>query len=116
MLKEGLFNSQGKFILSTWLSNKYRTNEYVFGVWSDCFVSTKEHFYHVGGKEANRNAVYEALLSNVKLNDSISNIEMKNRISSNESQLTSTTTKKDTVEQLSFILEEPKTKIKILQT
>jgi len=25
---------------------------------------TKEHFYHVGAKEANRNAVFEALITN----------------------------------------------------
>ena len=88
-LKNNLLNSKAKFILSTWLSNKYRTNDYVFSIWKDCFVSTKEHFYHVGGKESNRNAVYEALLSNIKLNDSITNLEMSARIKSNESQLTS---------------------------
>ncbi len=93
ILHDSLVNSNANFILSTWLSNKYRTNDYVFSVWKGCSVSTKEHFYHVGGKETNRNAVYEALLSNVKLNDSISNSEMESRISANESQLT--TAKKD---------------------
>lgn len=39
-------------------------------------------------KEINRNAVYEALLSNVKLKDSILNSSMKSRIESNESRLT----------------------------
>ena len=62
-LNKGLVSSNAKFILSTWLSNKYRTNDYIFSLWKDCFISTKEHFYHVGGKETNRNAVYEALLS-----------------------------------------------------
>lgn len=89
ILHDSLINSNANFILSTWLSNKYRTNDYVFSVWKECTVSTKEHFYHVGGKESNRNAVYEALLSNVELEDSISNSEMKSRIMSNESQLTS---------------------------
>ena len=89
ILNAGLINSNAKFILSTWLSNKYRTNEYVFSVWNDCSISTKEHFYHVGGKETNRNAVYEALLSNVKFANSIPNAEMRSRISLNESQLTS---------------------------
>jgi len=88
-LRNGLVSSNAKFILSTWLSNKYRTNDYVFSVWKDCFISTKEHFYHVGAKESNRNAVYEAILSNVKLEGSISNFEMKRRIELNESQLTS---------------------------
>lgn len=88
LLNKGLNDSNAKYILSTWLSNKYRTNEYVFSVWKDCNISTKEHFYHVGGKEDNRNAVYEALLTNFKLKDSISNSIMKSRISSNESPLT----------------------------
>jgi len=89
MLRNGLIASNVKFLLSTWLSNKYRTNDYVFSVWKDCFISTKEHFYHVGGKEINRNSVYEALLSNVKLENSIPSLEMKHRIELNESQLTS---------------------------
>jgi len=86
LLKDGLSNS--KFILSTWLSNKYRTNEYIFSLWKNTFITTKEHFYHVGGKVENRNAVYEALLSNIKLKNSITNTEMKNKIDINESQLT----------------------------
>ncbi len=88
-LKNGLDNSNCKFILSTWLSNKYRTNDYIFSVWKNCYVATKEHFYHVGGKETNRNAVYEALLSNVKLKDSIRNSEMKSRVENEKSRLTS---------------------------
>lgn len=88
-LKNGLDNSNCKFILSTWLSNKYRTNDYIFSVWNSCYVATKEHFYHVGGKETNRNAVYEALLSNVKLRDSIRNSEMKSRVENEKSRLTS---------------------------
>jgi DNA adenine methylase len=80
ILRNGLFNSNSSFVLSTWLSNKYRTNDYVFSIWKDCYVATKEHFYHVGGKESNRNAVYEAILSNVRLRDSISNSEMKERV------------------------------------
>ena len=75
-LHKGLIDSKAIFILSTWLSNKYRTNEYIFDLWNKCYVSTKEHFYHVGGKEINRSAVYEALLSNVKLQSAISNGEM----------------------------------------
>ena len=86
VLSNCLEESNCKFILSTWLSNKYRTNSYVFSVWKNCYVSTKEHFYHVGGKEINRNAVYEALLSNLELKDSITNAEMKLRIQNNESR------------------------------
>jgi DNA adenine methylase len=105
-LNNGLINSNCKFILSTWLSNKYRTNDYVFSVWKDCFVATKEHFYHVGGKETNRNAVYEALLSNIELEDSITNYEMKSRIKNEKSQLTSKPKVYNLAEQLTLTLEE----------
>ena len=106
LLNNGLKNSNCKFILSTWLSNKYRKNDYVFSIWKDCFVATKEHFYHVGGKESNRNAVYEAILSNVKLKDSITNSEMKSRIKNEKSQLTSKPKVYNLPEQLTLLLEE----------
>jgi DNA adenine methylase len=60
-----LSNSKSKFILSTWLLNKYRKNNYIFELWKDYGIDFNEHFYHVGGSEKNRNAVYEALLSNI---------------------------------------------------
>lgn len=63
-LHELLASHSGLFMLSTWDHNAYRRNEYVYELWSDCFKTTKEHFYHVGAKEANRNAVLEALLTN----------------------------------------------------
>ena len=87
-LKKSLFNSKAKFVLSTWLSNKYRTNDYIFSVWEDCYVATKGHFYHIGGKEENRNAIYEALLSNVRIKNSIANNELTERIENNKSRLT----------------------------
>ena len=54
----------GRFILSTWHHNDYRENEYVKSLWSEHSVLTREHFYHVGGKEKNRNPVIEALVTN----------------------------------------------------
>lgn len=54
----------GRFILSTWHHNDYRENEYVKSLWSEYNVLTREHFYHVGGKEENRNSVVEALVTN----------------------------------------------------
>lgn len=105
-LNEGLRESHAKFILSTWLSNKYRINEYVFSIWNECSILTKEHFYHVGGKETNRNAVYEALLSNIRFKDSISNIEMKSRINLNESRLTSPIKEYRIPTQLTLAMEE----------
>jgi DNA adenine methylase len=63
-----LFNTlsdfKGKFILSTWHHNDYRENEYVKTMWSEHSVLTREHFYHVGGREENRNPVVEALVTN----------------------------------------------------
>lgn len=63
-----LFNKlsdfQGKFILSTWHHNDYRKNDYIQSLWSSHNVLTREHFYHVGGKEKNRNPIVEALITN----------------------------------------------------
>ncbi len=59
-----LKKSGTKFMLSTWDHNDFRTNIYVKSVWSFCNKITKEHFYHVGGSEKNRNPMIEALLTN----------------------------------------------------
>lgn len=63
-LHRALAESGAKFMLSTWDHNDYRVNEYIQTVWNDCHKITQEHFYHVGAKEANRNPVIEALLTN----------------------------------------------------
>ena len=57
---------EGKFILSTWHSNKYRDNEYLKTIWKKFNILTKEHFYHLGGSENNRNSMLEALILNHK--------------------------------------------------
>lgn len=101
-LQESLQDSEAIFILSTWLKNKYRTNDYVFSIWKDCFVTVKEHFYHIGGKEENRNAVYEALLSNIKLKNAVSNTEIIKRIENEQSLLTSQIHSKQITSQLNF--------------
>jgi len=59
-----LTNSKAKFILSTWHSNDYRKNDYIESLWTNLNVMTREHFYHVGGSEDNRNPMLEALISN----------------------------------------------------
>jgi len=110
-LEKKLSNSGAKFILSTWLSNKYRTNEYIFSVWKNCNISTIEHFYHVGAKESNRNAVYEALLSNFRMNESISVASMSDRINENISQLTTTPKIYKKPQQLSLVLAEEQKKL-----
>ncbi len=63
-LNELLGNTDSKFILSTWHSNDFRENEYLKTIWSEYHLLTREHFYHVGGKEKNRNAMLEALVTN----------------------------------------------------
>ncbi len=63
-LYRALANHKGKFIVSTWHHNDYRENEYIKSLWSHFNVLTKEHFYHVGGKEENRNPVVEAIVVN----------------------------------------------------
>lgn len=63
-LFDRLSDFEGKFILSTWHHNDYRENEYIKTLWAKHSVLTREHFYHVGGKETNRNPVIEALVTN----------------------------------------------------
>lgn len=64
LLRDVLFASGARFILSTWDENKYRKNEYINTVWKDCYKVNQEHFYYVGAKEENRNSMMEALLMN----------------------------------------------------
>ncbi len=99
-LNQGVVDSKAKYVLSTWLSNKYRTNEYIFSIWKDSFIATREHFYHVGGKEKNRNSVNEAIVSNVLLKNSIPTKEMQDIIARGGSQLTSSRKEDKTPAQL----------------
>ncbi|MBN1516737.1 Dam family site-specific DNA-(adenine-N6)-methyltransferase [Candidatus Sumerlaeota bacterium] len=59
-----LSETKARFIMSTWHSNRYRKNEYLVSLWSQFNIVTKEHFYHVGAKEDNRNSMLEALIMN----------------------------------------------------
>lgn len=63
-LYELLSRSESKFILSTWHHNDFRKNEFIESLWNQFTVLTREHFYHVGGSEKNRNPVVEALVIN----------------------------------------------------
>lgn len=63
-LRDELYASGANFILSTWDENKYRKNDYIDTIWGGCYKLNQEHFYHVGAKEKNRNAMMEALLMN----------------------------------------------------
>jgi DNA adenine methylase len=63
-LEKTLRSSDANFMLSTWHSNRYRSNTYIDSLWSDYQLVTTEHFYHLGAREENRNAVTEALILN----------------------------------------------------
>lgn len=59
-----LSSQSNNFILSTWIGNKYRDNIYIDKLWNKFNIETKEHFYHLWGKEDNRNSMIEALIKN----------------------------------------------------
>ena len=63
-LSDLLKRSPARFILSTWHHNDYRTNPYIETLWAEFEMLTREHFYHVGAKEDNRNPMVEALVMN----------------------------------------------------
>lgn len=64
-----LLSSKALFMLSTWDYNAYRRNEYIDIIWNFCHKINKEHFYHIGAKEQNRNSIFEALLTNYVPNE-----------------------------------------------
>ncbi len=65
-LYDSLSKANCSFILSTWHHNAYRKNEYLDSLWNCYSVFTREHFYHVGAVERNRNPVTEALVTNIR--------------------------------------------------
>ena len=67
-LNKHLSNTPSNFILSTWYSNVFRENDYIKTIWKNYNLITREHFYHLGGKEKNRNSMLEALITNYDVN------------------------------------------------
>jgi DNA adenine methylase len=63
-LYELLKDTPAKFILSTWHSNQYRKNDSIEKYSSQFTILTREHFYHVGASEKNRNPMLEAIVLN----------------------------------------------------
>lgn len=59
-----LSDTKSHFMLSTWYGNRFRKNHYLQTFWKDFHVNTREHFYHLGAREKNRNPMIEALISN----------------------------------------------------
>lgn len=66
-LYRALKNADANFILSTWHHNQYRSNDMIGRYWGEFNVTTKEHFYHGGGKIENRHEMVEALVYNFDL-------------------------------------------------
>lgn len=56
------------FILSTWRKNRFRSNPQVerYLEESRCFLTTFDHFYHVGAKESQRHLMTEVMITNFK--------------------------------------------------
>lgn len=63
-LRAALMATEARFMLSSWQGNRHRVNEALAALWGDCRVVAREHYYHVGAREANRNAMREALVMN----------------------------------------------------
>lgn len=59
-----LHKTKARFILSSWHHNDFRENEMLKKLWSNFNIVTKEHFYHSGAKQENRNSIVEALIFN----------------------------------------------------
>jgi DNA adenine methylase len=58
-----LAKTHAKFVLSTWHHNKFRKNKYI-EIYKNYSIITKEHFYHIGAREENRNSIIECLVMN----------------------------------------------------
>ncbi|MCK6633034.1 MAG: Dam family site-specific DNA-(adenine-N6)-methyltransferase [Fimbriimonadaceae bacterium] len=63
-LFRALKTSPARFILSTWEENTFRRNAFIDSLWGEFPRVTEDHFYHVGAREVNRNAMREALVMN----------------------------------------------------
>ena len=77
-LKNCLFSSNSRFMLSTWDSNKYRSNPYILSIWNGLSKITQEHYYFLGAKENNRNAMTEALITNCTISNESVMMEQSN--------------------------------------
>lgn len=61
LLAEITQGGKAGYALSMWYQNEYRENNHL-EKWTQGTLLTTEHFYHVGAKELNRNAMLEALV------------------------------------------------------
>lgn len=65
-LARNLKEADCKFVLSTWHSNEFRTNQLIQENWLEpgFHIHTRQHFYHVGSTESLRHPMTEALITN----------------------------------------------------
>lgn len=82
-LFELLSETKSFFILSTWHHNSHRENLFIRKYWSKFNIHTREHFYHVGAREDNRNAVTEALITNFQTHASKPPLPVSEQLSLN---------------------------------
>lgn len=71
-----LAESKARFIVSTWHSNQYRKNQALEKYAQKFTVFTREHFYHVGASEKNRNPMLEAIVLNYDPEPQLETIEL----------------------------------------
>lgn len=71
ILASALGATQCDFVLSTWHSNEFRTNQAIEQIWNrDGFnILCREHFYHVGASENLRHPMIEAFVANFPLGE-----------------------------------------------
>ncbi len=65
LLVELAQKSKVGYAFSMWYENKYRKNDHI-KKWNQGKILTTQHFYHLGGKELNRNSMIEALIVSPK--------------------------------------------------
>jgi DNA adenine methylase len=63
-LHQVLTNSGADYMVSTWRRNEKQDNQLLPKVWSDCFVTSQNHFYCIGAQSESRGSVMEVLLTN----------------------------------------------------
>lgn len=74
-----LTNTKANFILSSWHHNEFRSNINFEKYWSKFNFITRDHFYHSGAKESNRNPMVETLVFNFESNLTKHNHDIKNK-------------------------------------
>lgn len=85
-LFELLTETKADFILSSWHHNEFRDNPYFIKYWSKFNFITRDHFYHSGAKESNRNPIVETLVFNFESHLKKHNHDISERVISKDYQ------------------------------